>query len=479
VVREVAGELRQRLGLDAQVAVLNIQVAALMSVEWIARKLDPALAVGCARVLLPGHCKGDLADLSAKLGVPVERGPKEIFELPAHLGAQRRAAQGYGEHRIQIIAEINHAADLPLEQIVAQGQSLREQGADVIDLGCDPQTDRPAWRGVGDAVRALRDAGLSVSVDSFHVEEIAAACRAGAQLVLSVNSQNRDAAADWGAEVVVIPDDPHTLGGLDETIAHLQSRGVPLRVDPVLEPIGLGFADSLARYVAVRRRYPDLALMMGVGNLSEMTEVDSAGVNALLIGFCEELNIASVLTTQVINWARTSVAEIDVARRLMHHAVRRRTVPKHVDRRLVMLRDPRLRELGPQALADLQRRLTDRNIRLFAERGQIHAMNKDVYAADADPFAVFEKLGIDEPGHAFYLGFEMAKALIALTLGKNYVQDQPLDFGMLTRGEVSHYRRKKRKATGDAERAGDAPRDQNPSALSPLDEGGESGGDAR
>ena len=41
------------------------------------------------------------------------------------------------------------------------------------------------------------------------------------------------------------------------------------------------------------------------------------------------------------------------------------------------------------------------------------------------------------PEHAFYLGYEMAKAVTALTLGKNYVQDQALRWGFLTRPEGS------------------------------------------
>ena len=86
--------------------------------------------------------------------------------------------------------------------------------------------------------------------------------------------------------------------------------------------------------------------MMGVGNLTELTDVDSAGVNTILIGFCEELGVRSVLTTAVINWARSSVREIDLARRLVHHAVARRTLPKHVEPRLVMLRDPEVAEFG-------------------------------------------------------------------------------------------------------------------------------------
>ena len=71
------------------------------------------------------------------------------------------------------------------------------------------------------AVRALRDDGHRVSIDSLDPREIEPAVRAGAELVLSVNSSNRDAARDWGCEVVVVPDDPRTLAGLDETVDQL------------------------------------------------------------------------------------------------------------------------------------------------------------------------------------------------------------------------------------------------------------------
>ena len=126
-------------------------------------------------------------------------------------------------------------------------------------------------------MRALVDAGHRVSIDSMNPVEIAAAVRAGAELVLSVNSANRDAAADWGCEVVAVPDVPATLAGLDETIEHLAAAKVPLRIDPILEPIGFGFAASLGRYLDVRRRYPDAEMLMGIGNLTELTDADSAG----------------------------------------------------------------------------------------------------------------------------------------------------------------------------------------------------------
>ena len=110
-------------------------------------------------------------------------------------------------------------------------------------------------------------------------------------------------------------------------------------------------------------------MIMGIGNLTELTDVDSAGVNTILIGFCQELGIRSVLTTAVINWARSSVREIDLARRLAHHAVSHRTLPKHVEPRLVALRDPRVAEFGIDNLAELQRRIRDPNWRIFAEGG--------------------------------------------------------------------------------------------------------------
>jgi hypothetical protein len=42
-----------------------------------------------------------------------------------------------------------------------------------------------------------------------------------------------------------------------------------------------------------------------------------------------------------------------------------------------------------------------------------------------------------DPSHAFYLGYEMAKAVTALTLGKNYTQDQALRWGFLSVPETS------------------------------------------
>jgi dihydropteroate synthase-like protein len=435
-LRRTLAELAPRAGFDYSVAVLPITVASLATTPWVARHLQ--IPSGVHRVILPGLCQGDLAALRATSSVEIDRGPHDLRDLPEYFRVAAAELEDYGTFDIEILAEINHAPRLSPGQLLAEARRYRAAGADIIDVGCDPGT---TWSGVGDAVRALRAEGMRVSIDSFDPAEVRSAVAAGAELVLSVNSSNVAAAGDWQCEVVAVPDDLATLGGLDSTVETLNARGIPFRIDPVIEPIGFGFAASLGRYLEVRRRYPKTAMMMGVGNLTELTDVDSAGINVLLLGFCQELGIRSVLTTEVINWCRTSVRELDLARRLVHFACSKHVLPKHLEPGLLLLRDPKLRIHGESGLAELASRIRDRNVRLFAERGALHVLNGSMHLTGSDPFALFEEMSAREaidPAHAFYLGYEMAKAATALALGKNYIQDQALRWGHLTVPEQTH-----------------------------------------
>ena len=150
-----------------------------------------------------------------------------------------------------------------------------------------------------------------------------------------------------------------------------------------------------------------------------------------------------MLTTAVINWARSSVRELDLARRLVHHAVVRRTLPKHIEPRLIMLRDAKVEPFGLQNLVELQRRIRDPNWRIFAENGMIYALNNNSFLSSSDPFELFDLMKIADPSHAFYLGYELMKAKTALTLGKAYRQDQALQWGFLTEPEESHLARRR------------------------------------
>jgi dihydropteroate synthase-like protein len=250
-----------------------------------------------------------------------------------------------------------------------------------------------------------------------------------------VNRSNLEVVRDLagsGARVVVLPDLGGPLESLDPSIEALTAAGVPYLIDPILEPIGHGFMASLERYAETRRRYPDAEMLMGIGNLTELTAADSTGVNAILIAVCQELGIRSVLTTEVIPWARGSVREIDVARRLMHYAVSGRTIPKNVDDRLVTVKDPSVLVYSEAELRALQAAITDPNYRIFADGTAITVFNHERFVRGTNIQEIFAQLDVTEPTHAFYLGKELARASLAMTLGKTYRQEGALSWGYLT-----------------------------------------------
>ncbi|HTS88418.1 MAG TPA: DUF6513 domain-containing protein [Gemmatimonadales bacterium] len=416
-------------GFAVEVAVLKITVAALMTTGWIERFLR--VPAGTDLVLLPGLVEGDTAPLAAHFGVRVEKGPKDLREIPEYFGHARRA-NDYGAYDIEILAEINNAPRLARSAIRAEADYYRSAGADIIDIGCTPGLAFPA---LSEVVRELREAGMRVSVDSFERKEIRTAVEAGAELVLSVNGSNVGVLDDLrgtGAQVVVIPDLGGGLETLEPTLAAVARAGLESLIDPVVEPVGFGFMASLQRYAEVRRRYPEARQLMGIGNITELTSADSTGINALLIAICQELGVAAVLTTEVIPWARGAVREIDIARRLMHYAVTHRTPPKHLDDRLLTVKDPAILSYSEAELRELQAQVKDPNFRIFTDRETITVFNHERFVRGTEIQEIFDQLGVEEASHAFYLGKELAKAKLAITLGKTYRQEGQLAWGYLT-----------------------------------------------
>src|SRR5215210_5395696 len=426
-LRRVLGEMQPPFETD--VAVMKITVAALMTTAWIARFLQVPPATDL--VVIPGLCEGDIELLKQRFGVAVEKGPKDLREIPRYFG-QAAAASDYGAYSIEILAEINNAPRLSLAEVRSAADYYQASGADLIDIGCTPGVEFPA---LGQVVSHLLDAGMRVSVDSFEPAEILTAVEAGAELVLSVNGSNLDVArelAGTSARVVVIPDFGEGLDTLARSIEMLDAWQVGYFIDPVVEPIGFGFMASLERYAEVHRRYPDASLLMGIGNITELTSADSTGLNALLLAICEETGARAVLTTEVITWARGAVREVDVARRLMHHAVSHRTIPKGIDDRLLTVKDAVVLEYDEEELRSLHAAVKDPNFRIFADRNTITVFNNELFVRGTDIQEIFAGLGVDEPTHAFYLGRELMKAKLAITLGKTYRQEGALSWGYLT-----------------------------------------------
>jgi dihydropteroate synthase-like protein len=395
-----------------------------MTEAIIMRRL--ARPVAADRIILPGRCRADLAHLADHLGVPVARGPDELSDLPAYLGRSWQAKDLSG-FSIRIFAEIVDASVLPLAALLARADAMRKAGADVIDVGCLPDTPFPHFEA---CISALKAAGHMVSIDSADRQELTRGARAGADFLLSLDEGTLDIAEGTGATPILVPAPHGDLDSLVRAANDAGRRGISFIVDPILDPIHFGFSESLSRYIETRRRLPHAEMMMGTGNLTELTEADSGGIAAILAGLCSELDIRNVLTVQVSPHTRRTIEEHDAARRLMFAAAADGALPKGYDAKLLALHDRAPYPSSPEEIAEIAAEVRDASFRIATAADGIHVYNRDGHHISRDAFSLFSKLGVEADGaHAFYLGAELAKAEIAYALGKRYTQDEPLDWG--------------------------------------------------
>lgn len=408
-----------------EVVDIGVKVAALMTEDIIKRRLQ--LPAGATSVVLPGRFRGDTERLAGHFGIPFVRGPDEIADLPGFLG---RAGQppDLSRHDMRIFAEIVEAPSLSLEALVGRARMLAAAGADIIDLGCLPETPFPL---LGEAVRALKAEGFFVSVDSANLDELREGARAGADFLLSLDENTVPLAFEHALTPVLVPAVAGDLDSLGRAIAMAQRAGIPFIADAVLDPIHFGFAQSLGRFIEARRRWPEIELLMGTGNLTELTDADSSGVTALLAGLCSELVIRNVLVVHVSPHTVRTVEEHDIARRIMFAASGDGALPRGYHPGLLQAHDRKPYAASVEDIAALAADVRDANYRIMTAEDGIHIFNGKSHGTARDAFELFAGLGVESDGaHAFYLGAELMKAEIAWRLGKRYAQDEPLDFGV-------------------------------------------------
>jgi len=416
-----------------EVREIGLQVAALMTADMIRRRVEPP--VKADRIIVPGRCRGDVAALSAHFGIPVQRGPEELKDLPRFFNRAARPVD-LSEYEVAIFAEIVDAPRLGVDAIVARARTLQRDGADVIDLGCLPDTPFPH---LAEGVQALKAAGFTVSVDSLSAEELLAGGRAGADYLLSLTVDTLWLADEVASTPILIPKTPHDEASLHAAIDALAAKGRAFLADPILDPIPFGFTASVVRYHALRARYPEAPIMMGVGNLTELTEADTSGINALLFGIAAELNVAAVLTTQVSAHARRAVREADWARRIMHAAQRNRSLPKGMSGALMTVHAKHPFPDTAEEIAATAAQVKDPNFRVQVAEDGLHVYNRDGIRRGRKAFELWPQLGLEgDAAHAFYMGVELAHAQLAWELGKRYVQDQPLDWGCAVEREAEN-----------------------------------------
>jgi dihydropteroate synthase-like protein len=407
-----------------QVREIGVHVAALMTADLIRRRL--AAPLQAARVIVPGRCQGDLDGLCSHFGIPFERGPEDLKDLPQFFNQKAKPVDLSG-FDVAIFAEIVDAPQLAVDDICLRARHYREEGADVVDVGCLPATPFPHLE---DAVRALKAEGFRVSVDSMEEQELLRGGRAGADYLLSLNRDTLWIAQEVAATPVLVARETGDETSLYEAIDWCERNSRSYLADSILDPLPFGLLSSLCRYQRLRARYPSAPIFVGIGNLTELTEADTSGINAILLGLCVELHAAAILTTQVSHHARRAIREADVARRLMYAAREQRMLPKGLTDQLMTVHARQPFPDTPQEIAEIAGQIRDPSFRVQVAADGIHVYNRDGHHIESDAFAIWPRLKLEADGsHAFYMGVELARAQTAFRLGKRFVQDQDLDWG--------------------------------------------------
>jgi dihydropteroate synthase-like protein len=418
-------ESMQPAGFTYEIVNIGLSVAALMTAEMIQRRLhDPR---GADRILVPGLCTGDLGIPARRLGVPIVRGPKDLKDLPTFFG-QGGKPPDLSRYDIRIFAEIVEAPYMDVDAILHQASLYKADGADVIDVGCIPGV---AFPHLHETVVALIEHGYQISIDSLEPEDLVCGGKAGAQYLLSLKESTLWVAEEVESTPVLIPEQPGDMASLYRAIEAMQRENRHFIADPILDPIHFGFTASIGRYQELRRRYPAIAIMMGTGNLSELTDADTAGMHALMAGIMSELRITYLLTTQVSLHARSAVRELDLARRIMFAAREDNRLPRGYDGSLMVTHERKPFPYTAQEIAETAAQIRDPSYRIQVSNTGLHVYNRDGMHTATDPFDLFPQLGLlqNDAPHAFYLGVELARAQIAWQLGKRYIQDEELDWG--------------------------------------------------
>lgn len=414
------------LPFDYKVHVVGISVAALMTDKLLARRLKPEDYEGFDQIMVPGRCRGDLEKLGQELGIEIVRGPDEIRDLPVYFGRERKKPD-LSRYDVMIFAEIVDAPQRSIARILERAHYYAESGANIIDIGCLPQEEFPHMEA---AIEALHAEGFKVSVDSLSFKDLKRGAMAGADYLLSLTEKTIELARETDAVPILVPAQPGDMDSLERAIAAMEAMDKPWIADPILDPIHFGFTDSIVRYHEVRRRFPDAPMMMGIGNLTELTDADTSGINALLFGMISELNITHVLATEVSPHARRAIKEADVARRMMFAARDENSLPRDMTDQLLIAHERRPFADDREDVEALAENIKDPNYRIRTTDEGIFVFNRDGIHLETDPFAFYPHLDVaGDDGHAFYLGVELARAQIAWQLGKRYAQDEDLLWG--------------------------------------------------
>ena len=472
VTGRLAQDVVRVFARSADVLVLDVDVAAFITPKMLLQ----ALPTGYDLILIPGAITADFRGAERKLESKIRLGPKHAadlgfvlchldeIELSTHIPAcvlleskMRKNAEELvnlleaeaecvlkidstkigGTSRMKVLAEIVDATRFSSDALAKKIRYYEGQGADMIDLGVPLDASPPEVRAALEI--AKNTTYLPVSVDTVSPELILTGLKAGADLILSLNGQNLahtgEAVAAAGVPAVIIPG-PGRIS-LEENIDRALAMGISVIADPVLDPPLQGLALSLQKYVAFQEAHPNIPLFFGVGNVTELLDADTVGANALLAALGAEVHASVLFTPEYSAKARGSIEELRQASQMMQLAQNRSTPPKDLGIDLLILKEKRRypedempREFIRAGMDHKYEPDPSGSFRICLSQGLIFARSSRITVAGTKARDILNTI-IDQgivlrPDHAGYLGRELEKAEIALSLKRSYIQDEPL-----------------------------------------------------
>ena len=464
LVRETLRHVRD---VETIVVPLPVPVISILTTRTIAAMLRtrPDLVAPLSSadmVLIPGTVSGDAGEISEVVSRPTYKGPKALGELPATLSLVARgvrldpvksADEVLGSLRpslayeeafkigelsvprrgppVLLFAEVGPEANLGEVQRVSR--RLVSDGADLIVVGATPSMS-PAQ--LAERVKLALASGRPVVAEASSTAQIEAALSAGAEGV-SVTAEVALQAVDLlRGEVVIVS----ARDLLEAETVEREMRGSRLIIDPVLDVPPLGMTSSLVRYLEASARLTS-PLLFSAADVTEDVEADTAGVHGLLALMAVEVRASAYLVVEETYKSYRGTAEAREAIRLAEQAWTARTTERGMFSRLLILKQASpppaiMVNASPvERVGYVEPRLaTDHYVVVSAD----HATGEIVVTLVRDGKAVasvagrhamsvaraaVRRFGLD-PEHSAYLGYEVAKAELAIKLGRTYTQDE-------------------------------------------------------
>ncbi|WP_457550781.1 dihydropteroate synthase-like protein [Archaeoglobus sp.] len=459
--REVR-KIAEKFNCDVHVA--DVDVASFITPKHL-ENIDLS---GYDIVIVPGLARGDWKKLEKEKGVKIRLGTIHYDELPKllenidnvelshEIPACKLLSINKAEEniklvdsldecyfhignvkvggRMKIVAEIVDATKLNNDSLIAKIEYYLESGADIIDLGIPLEFD---LRDVERVVKVARDCCDALSIDTFNRKAVEIGVKHGVDMIMSISIKNLDCLEFVRDNAVVVVD--RDVNYLTKLVEIARSYTEKVIADPLLEPLS-PFA-SLMRYHEFRKRC-NIPLLMGVGNITELMDADSIGINAVLTYIAEEIGCQILFTTEASDKTRGSIRELRIASYMAKVSKLKKILPKDLGFDLIVFKEKRVRRNEFKAENIVEAKPSEfirdpmGDFRIWVG-DRIYCQHEKATIVGNNAKEILDtivRLGlVSRLDHAGYLGRELKKAEMALKLGKSYVQDEELNFGIYTK----------------------------------------------